>query len=74
VAEDLWFVDLILDDSYENCKGAHGIGWTVAHLVEPSVSLPMQPACEYTIRNLEELRDIFPQCFKSRQVNGSITT
>ena len=53
----------ILDDSYKNCKGAHALGWTVAHLVEPSVPLPALPACEYTIRSLEELRDIFPQCF-----------
>jgi pyrimidine and pyridine-specific 5'-nucleotidase len=64
----------ILDDSYQNCKGAHALGWIVAHLVEPSVPLPALSACEYTIRSLEELRDIFPQCFKSRQVNGSITT
>lgn len=73
-AEDLSVIDSILDDSYPNCKGAHALGWTVAHLVEPSIPLPSLPACEYTIRSLEDLRDIFPQCFKSRQVNGANTS
>jgi pyrimidine and pyridine-specific 5'-nucleotidase len=61
-----------IDDSYNNCKGAHALGWTVVHLVEPSVPLPAHPACDYTIRSLEELRDIFPQFFK-HQLNGAIS-
>lgn len=42
------------------------------HLVEPSVSLPAHPACDYTIRSLEELRDVFPQFFR-HQINGAIS-
>ncbi|KAK3306653.1 Haloacid dehalogenase-like hydrolase-domain-containing protein [Chaetomium strumarium] len=59
--EDCFFVD----DSYQNCKSAKQLGWTVAHLVEDDVKPPKTPACQYQIRHLEELRAVFPQLFKS---------
>jgi len=64
--------DGYVDDSYNNCKGAQALGWTVAHLVEPSLPLPAEPACKYTVRSLFELREIFPQFFK-HQINGVVS-
>ncbi|KAL1868962.1 hypothetical protein VTK73DRAFT_3423 [Phialemonium thermophilum] len=61
--EDCFFVD----DSYINCQKAQEMGWTVAHLVEEGSPLPKTQASRYQIRNLEELRAIFPQFFKSTQ-------
>ncbi|KAF2429450.1 pyrimidine 5-nucleotidase [Tothia fuscella] len=58
---DCYFVD----DSYMNAKGAATMGWSVAHLVDPSDALPVEQASQYQIRSLEELRDVFPQFFKS---------
>lgn len=60
---DCFFVD----DSALNATGAQKLGWTSVHLVEPDVTVPAQPASKYQIRDLEELRDLFPQFFKSRQ-------
>ncbi|KAL7627442.1 suppressor of deletion of TFIIS [Parahypoxylon ruwenzoriense] len=54
-----------VDDSYANAVGAQQLGWTTAHLVEEGLELPSTPASQYQIRHLEELRDIFPQFFKS---------
>ncbi|RYP37192.1 hypothetical protein DL767_003011 [Monosporascus sp. MG133] len=59
--EDCFFVD----DSYPNCVGAKDIGWTAAHLVEEGLPEPKVKASQYQIRNLEELRTIYPQFFKS---------
>jgi len=59
--QDCYFVD----DSYVNAKGAAELGWTTAHLVEPSLDLPVERASQYQIRSLEELREIFPQFFKT---------
>ena len=56
-----------------NTKAAQALGWTAAHYVEPSELLPATPASQYQIRSLEELRDIFPQFFKTTKngfVNG----
>ncbi|RKU45775.1 hypothetical protein DL546_001823 [Coniochaeta pulveracea] len=61
--EDCFFID----DSYINCKKANEIGWHCAHLVEESVPEPRTPASKYQIRHLRELRDVFPQFFKSKQ-------
>ncbi|OAA32298.1 Pyrimidine 5-nucleotidase [Moelleriella libera RCEF 2490] len=61
---DCYFVD----DSYLNCTKAQEFGWTVAHLVEESLSPPRTPASKHQIRQLKELRDIFPQFFKSTNV------
>lgn len=54
------------DDSYQNCAKAKEIGWTAAHLVEEGVKIPETPASQYQIRHLRELRDVYPQFFKSR--------
>ncbi|KAL1965510.1 hypothetical protein VTN77DRAFT_5593 [Rasamsonia byssochlamydoides] len=61
--ESCYFVD----DSHLNCRHAEARGWTVIHLVEPQLPTPRIPACKYTIRCLEELRELFPQFFKSTQ-------
>ncbi|CAD0050462.1 unnamed protein product, partial [Aureobasidium pullulans] len=53
-AEDCYFV-----------VGATKLGWTAAHLVEPGVTAPVTQASKYQISNLQELRSIFPQFFKS---------
>jgi pyrimidine and pyridine-specific 5'-nucleotidase len=48
-----------------NCNKAQELGWTVAHLVEEDVPVPEKQASKYQIRHLRELRDIYPQFFKS---------
>jgi pyrimidine and pyridine-specific 5'-nucleotidase len=48
-----------------NCKRAAELGWTTVHLVEEGIQPPPTPACQYQIKDLEELRTIFPQFFKS---------
>lgn len=60
-AEDCFFVD----DSYLNCQKAKEYGWTVAHLVEEGLPLPKTPASQFQIRHLRELRNTYPQFFKS---------
>ncbi|KAH7375615.1 Haloacid dehalogenase-like hydrolase-domain-containing protein [Plectosphaerella cucumerina] len=60
-AEDCFFVD----DSYLNCQKAKEYGWTVAHLVEDGLPLPRTQASQFQIRHLRELRDVYPQFFKS---------
>ncbi|KAI1205689.1 pyrimidine 5-nucleotidase [Annulohypoxylon truncatum] len=60
-AEDCYFVD----DSYANAVGAQQLGWTSAHLVEEGLPVPATQASKYQIRHLEELREVFPQFFKS---------
>jgi pyrimidine and pyridine-specific 5'-nucleotidase len=55
------------DDNYLNCKKAQEIGWTTAHLVEEGHPLPRTPASQHQIRDLQELRETFPQLFKSTQ-------
>jgi pyrimidine and pyridine-specific 5'-nucleotidase len=54
-----------LDDSYINCKAADERGWKVAHLLDEADAAPPQPASKYQIRSLQELRNIFPEVFKS---------
>ncbi|KAH0539130.1 hypothetical protein FGG08_004301 [Glutinoglossum americanum] len=63
---DCYFVD----DSYLNCKRAQDLGWTSVHILEPEDTEPAVKACKYQIRNLEELRAIFPQFFKSGKVTA----
>ncbi|CAM1511394.1 Fc.00g089070.m01.CDS01 [Cosmosporella sp. VM-42] len=60
--EDCFFVD----DSYLNCSKAKEFGWTAAHLVEEGVQVPKTQASQYQIRHLTELRDVYPQFFKSK--------
>lgn len=56
----------VIDDSHLNCRHAQARGWTAVHFVEPDLPVPEAPASKYMIRDLEELRDLFPQFFKSR--------
>ncbi|KAI1386183.1 pyrimidine 5-nucleotidase [Hypoxylon trugodes] len=60
-SEDCYFVD----DSYGNIVGAKNLGWTSVHIVEEGLPVPETPASQYQIRHLEELRNVFPQFFKS---------
>lgn len=53
------------DDSFINCKAAHERGWKVAHLLDVNDPAPPQQASKYQIRSLQELREIFPEVFKS---------
>ncbi|KAK4631282.1 hypothetical protein CLAFUW4_02619 [Fulvia fulva] len=53
-----------VDDSAINATGANAYGWKTVHLVEPDARPPPQPACDYQIEDLEELRSIFPEVFK----------
>ncbi|CAG7561216.1 unnamed protein product [Fusarium equiseti] len=53
-----------VDDSHKNVVGAQQAGWTAIHYVEEGFPLPETPASQYQIRNLEELRALYPQFFK----------
>ncbi len=48
-----------------NCKNAQAYGWTAAHLVEEGIKEPSTKASQFQIKHLRELRDIYPQFFKS---------
>lgn len=53
------------DDSYLNCVKAKELGWNTAHLVEEELPVPEKQASQYQIRNILEIRNTFPQFFKS---------
>ncbi|WEW57291.1 Putative suppressor of disruption of TFIIS [Emydomyces testavorans] len=57
-----------VDDSHLNCRHANARGWTTVHFVEPDLPVPQTPASNFMIRNLEELRELFPQFFKSKNI------
>lgn len=59
------------DDSHLNCVHAHQRGWTTVHLLEDEDPDPEVKAAKYQIRDLEELRILFPQFFKT---SGDNTT
>ncbi|KAK2606076.1 putative suppressor of disruption of TFIIS [Conoideocrella luteorostrata] len=63
-AKDCYFVD----DSFLNCTKAKDFGWTAVHLVEESIPTPKTQASQYQIRHLSELRNIYPQFFKSTSI------
>lgn len=42
------------------------MGWTAAHLIEQGLAVPKTQASQYQIRDLQELRDIYPQFFRPR--------
>lgn len=60
-----WTCLTLIDDSALNCTKAKEFGWTAAHLVEEGVPAPKTPASQYQIQHLRELRNIYPQFFKS---------
>ncbi|KAI0161677.1 pyrimidine 5-nucleotidase [Hypoxylon sp. FL1284] len=62
-AEDCYFVD----DSYSNVASATTLGWAAVHLVEEGVSVPDPPASKYRVKDLDDLRGVFPQLFKTSQ-------
>ncbi|KAH0434281.1 pyrimidine 5'-nucleotidase [Colletotrichum camelliae] len=62
--EDCYFVD----DSYLNCQKATEYGWNVAQLVEEGLPVPRTQASKHQVRHLRELREVFPQFFKSKNV------
>ncbi|KAL3418365.1 hypothetical protein PVAG01_10081 [Phlyctema vagabunda] len=53
-----------IDDSSLNCKAAEQRGWTTTHIVEEGEPLPAERPCKNQVRNLDELRKLFPQFFK----------
>ncbi|KAL9121117.1 MAG: hypothetical protein Q9187_002323 [Circinaria calcarea] len=54
------------DDSHLNCRHAQARGWATVHRLEPEDPEPITRAAKYQIRDLEELRGIFPQFFKEK--------
>jgi pyrimidine and pyridine-specific 5'-nucleotidase len=63
---DCYFVD----DSYINAKGAQELGWSTAHLIEPGEKIPENPASKFAVRDLEELRLVFPELFRPHYGKG----
>lgn len=59
------FTNIVPDDSALNAGAAKTYGWKTAHLVEPTATPPPEPVSQHQISNLEELRKIFPEIFKS---------
>ena len=55
-----------------NCHHAQQRGWTTAHLVEDTGTGPDAKAAQYQIRDLEELRGVFPQFFKDFSAGSAI--
>lgn len=62
-----WSLTESVDDSRLNCVAAKKMGWSVAHLVEGGgkFTQPADPNTPIRISSLQELKDIFPQFFKS---------
>lgn len=51
-----------VDDSALNCAAAQAVGWeNVALLVEQGEELPSSLPCKYVIRDLGQLKDVFPE-------------
>lgn len=63
---DCYFVD----DSGLNCRHAQERGWTVVHKLEAEDPEPETRAAKFQVRDLDELRGLFPQFFKGGEVNG----
>jgi pyrimidine and pyridine-specific 5'-nucleotidase len=53
-----------VDDSAINCEAAVKFGWeNVVHKLEPEDPKPEPPVCKHHVRNLQELRKLFPDIF-----------
>lgn len=61
--KDCYFVD----DSFINCQKAEELGWNTVHLLEGGPSASTSKPCKQQIHSIQELRNIFPQLFKSTQ-------
>ncbi|KAI9887222.1 MAG: hypothetical protein M1823_000970 [Watsoniomyces obsoletus] len=59
-----------VDDSFVNCNKAHDLGWTTVHRLEPDDPEPAVKASQYQVRSLEELRELFPQFFKTHEIKN----
>lgn len=60
-----------VDDSALNCRHAGKRGWTVVHKLEAEDQGPEPSAAEHVIRDLDEMRELFPQFFQpSHETNG----
>lgn len=57
--------NLPLDDSALNAAAAMKYGWKCAHLVEPDAKSPPEPVSQHQISNLQDLRKVFPEVFKT---------
>ncbi len=55
----------MLDDSALNAAGGTKYGWKTAHLVEPNLKDPTAPVADFQIQDLEELRTVFSELFKT---------
>ncbi|MCJ1278489.1 hypothetical protein MMC21_006306 [Puttea exsequens] len=66
-SQDCFFVD----DSILNCTHARARGWTVVHKIEMDDSDPVDPEGSYQVRDLEDLRKIFPQFFMYPSETGT---
>jgi pyrimidine and pyridine-specific 5'-nucleotidase len=66
VAGNLCSMLTLLDDSDLNCAHAYMRGWNAVHLLEPGDKEPPVMRYKHRISSLQELRDIFPQFFKSK--------
>jgi pyrimidine and pyridine-specific 5'-nucleotidase len=53
------------DDSALNAAAAMKYGWKCAHLVEPEAKSPPEPVSQHQISNLQDLRKVFPEVFKT---------
>lgn len=54
-----------------NCAKAKELGWTAAHLVEEGLPVPKEQASQHQIKSILELRDTYPQFFKSKSPAGN---
>lgn len=55
-----------IDDSPANCEGAREFGWmNVVQKLEPEDPTPENPVADFVIRDMSELRLLFPEIFKS---------
>ncbi|TGZ82991.1 pyrimidine 5-nucleotidase [Ascodesmis nigricans] len=54
-----------IDDSWGNCRAAEEFGWgNVVLKLEPEDPEPEKKPCKWEIKELRELRDLFPELFK----------
>lgn len=67
-SKDCYFVD----DSLLNCQHAFARGWTVVHKLEEGDEEPKTQGASYHVKDLQELRGLFPHLFKENLVSSMI--